>query len=324
MPAIRNQKFGVIDFETGGTAPEQCAVTEFSVFWFFFPETEDVPQPLYEQSDKIRPKGNLTICPEALSVQGVSAKEVFDYTGDEALSFHTFRTRFESLGKPPLIAHDASFEEGFLSAMAKRSGGDPKEVARRGSFICTQRMTAYARGIGCLPPGGNSLNEALAAFGLRRADKSHDSAEDTYLTAVLFVKLHNALKAFLTDGTVVVPPDVLLTAAGYRKAAFARRLNAETVRASEAVPITPSEPAPSAPAKTGFVLTVPSEGTKITPWNGGSAIANGTNGGGGLLEPPYVSAEPAPVLLPPIEEEEQVSGGTPPLPAAPGTEAGTN
>jgi DNA polymerase-3 subunit epsilon len=116
--------------------------------------------------------------PEAEAVHGLSAiflldKPRFGEKTEELLDF---------IGDSPLIAHNATFDFGFLNAEMERCGRDPVCLSR---MICTLMM-ARARH----PGAKHSLDALCSRFGVDRSQRvKHGALLDAQLLAQVYVEL---------------------------------------------------------------------------------------------------------------------------------------
>ena len=87
-----------------------------------------------------------------------------------------------------LVAHNASFDYGFLLAAVTRAGLYRRNVLPR--MFCTQTMAYYAKEKGVLNTPNYSLNSVLRTLGFpENRSKEHSAIED----AILCESVHNAL-----------------------------------------------------------------------------------------------------------------------------------
>ena len=115
---------------------------------------------------------------EAEAVHGLSTvflsdKPLFGARTEELLDF---------IGDAPLIAHNATFDFGFLNAELERCGRDPVCLSR---MICTLMM-ARARH----PGAKHSLDALCSRFGVDRSQRvKHGALLDAQLLAQVYVEL---------------------------------------------------------------------------------------------------------------------------------------
>jgi DNA polymerase-3 subunit epsilon len=119
-----------------------------------------------------------TMPSEAEAVHGLSAiflsdKPLFDHKVEELLEF---------VGDAPLIAHNASFDFGFLNAELDRCGRDPICLSR---MICTMMMSRSKH-----PGAKHSLDALCTRFGVDRSQRvKHGALLDAQLLAQVYVEL---------------------------------------------------------------------------------------------------------------------------------------
>lgn len=115
---------------------------------------------------------------EAEAVHGLSTiflsdKPLFGHKADELLEF---------VGDAPLIAHNASFDFGFLNAELARCGRDPICLSR---MICTLVMARSKH-----PGAKHSLDALCTRFGVDRSQRvKHGALLDAQLLAQIYVEL---------------------------------------------------------------------------------------------------------------------------------------
>jgi DNA polymerase-3 subunit epsilon len=115
---------------------------------------------------------------EAEAVHGLSSiflsdKPLFGDTCDELIDF---------IGDAPLIAHNATFDFGFLNAELQRCGRDPVCLSR---MICTLVMARSKH-----PGAKHSLDALCSRFGVDRSQRvKHGALLDAQLLAQCYVEL---------------------------------------------------------------------------------------------------------------------------------------
>ena len=108
-----------------------------------------------------------------LSTNFLSDKPLFGARTEELLDF---------IGDAPLIAHNATFDFGFLNAELERCGRDPVCLSR---MVCTLMM-ARARH----PGAKHSLDALCSRFGVDRSQRvKHGALLDAQLLAQVYVEL---------------------------------------------------------------------------------------------------------------------------------------
>lgn len=115
---------------------------------------------------------------EAEAVHGLSTvflsdKPLFGEKTDELIDF---------IGDSPLIAHNATFDFGFLNAELERCGRDPVCLSR---MICTLMMARSRH-----PGAKHSLDALCSRFGVDRSQRvKHGALLDAQLLAQVYVEL---------------------------------------------------------------------------------------------------------------------------------------
>jgi DNA polymerase III subunit epsilon len=115
---------------------------------------------------------------EAEAVHGLSAT----FLSDKPLFAHGVDALLEFIGDAPLIAHNATFDFGFLNAELKACGRDPVCMSR---MICTLMMARKAH-----PGAKHSLDALCTRFGVDRSARvKHGALLDAQLLAQVYVEL---------------------------------------------------------------------------------------------------------------------------------------
>ncbi len=130
--------------------------------------------------------------PEAVAVHGLSAEFLKDHPSfagivDDMLAF---------ISDAPLVAHNASFDLGFLNAELERSGRPPLARER----IIDTLLLARRRH----PAGPNSLDQLCARYGIDNSRRTkHGALLDAELLAEVYLELVGGRQAslVLVDGT---------------------------------------------------------------------------------------------------------------------------
>jgi DNA polymerase-3 subunit epsilon len=115
---------------------------------------------------------------EAEAVHGLSQT----FLSDKPLFGERTQQLLDFIGDSPLIAHNATFDFGFLNAELERCGRDPVCLSR---MVCTLMM-ARARH----PGAKHSLDELCSRFGVDRSQRvKHGALLDAQLLAQVYVEL---------------------------------------------------------------------------------------------------------------------------------------
>mgnify|MGYP002777001436 CR=1 FL=1 len=119
-----------------------------------------------------------TMPSEAEAVHGLSTI----FLSDKPLFAHGCEELLDFIGDSPLIAHNASFDFGFLNAELERCGRDPVCLSR---MICTLVMARSKH-----PGGKHSLDALCTRFGVDRSQRvKHGALLDAQLLAQVYVEL---------------------------------------------------------------------------------------------------------------------------------------
>jgi DNA polymerase-3 subunit epsilon len=163
---------------------------------------------------------------DAMEVHGLTGdflkdKPLFKDVADDLLAF---------LGEAPLVAHNASFDLGFINAELERSGRPPL-----GSDRVVDTLTLARRRH---PAGPNSLDALCKRYGIDLSQRSkHGALLDSMLLANVYVELLGERQATLGLGGQVGPEtsaQARLAAARQRPQPLPPRLTAEAEQAHRA------------------------------------------------------------------------------------------
>ena len=115
---------------------------------------------------------------EAEAVHGLSSI----FLSDKPLFGHKAEELLEFVGDAPLIAHNATFDFGFLNAELARCGRDPVCLSR---MVCTLVMARSRH-----PGAKHSLDALCTRFGVDRSQRvKHGALLDAQLLAQVYVEL---------------------------------------------------------------------------------------------------------------------------------------
>ena len=138
-----------------------------------------------------------TMPSEAEAVHGLSTiflsdKPLFRDRTDDLLEF---------IGDAPLVAHNASFDFGFLNAELERCGRDPVCLSR---MICTLMLSRSKH-----PGAKHSLDALCSRFGVDRSGRvKHGALLDAQLLAQVYVELTGGRQIGLGLVADVVEPEL--------------------------------------------------------------------------------------------------------------------
>ena len=119
-----------------------------------------------------------TMPSEAEAVHGLSSI----FLSDKPLFTHKVEELLDFVGDAPLIAHNATFDFGFLNAELERCGRDPICLSR---MICTLVMARSRH-----PGAKHSLDALCTRFGVDRSQRvKHGALLDAQLLAQVYVEL---------------------------------------------------------------------------------------------------------------------------------------
>ena len=115
---------------------------------------------------------------EAQAVHGLSTS----FLSDKPLFGERTEELLEFIGDAPLVAHNASFDFGFLNAELERCGRDPVCLTR---MICTLMMARSRH-----PGAKHSLDALCSRFGVDRSQRvKHGALLDAQLLTQVYVEL---------------------------------------------------------------------------------------------------------------------------------------
>lgn len=177
----------VVDVETTGLDPNKDRIISAALVRANFSDLKKDPALKGETLDVIV-NPQCRIPKETTRVHGIRDKDVADKS---PFSEHAGQLR-EFIGDRPVIAHNVSFDKGFLNAEFKRAG--VKTLARNKSFCTMRRFQDFNHG----RRRGNKLDDVVAVLGVKgRESTKHDAVEDTRLAwqvACLFYMMDNRIK----------------------------------------------------------------------------------------------------------------------------------
>jgi DNA polymerase-3 subunit epsilon len=125
--------------------------------------------------------------PEAFAVHGLSDT----FLSDKPLFGHGVEALLEFLGDSPLIAHNASFDFGFLNGELARCGRAPVDLARMIDTLVIARSKH--------PGAKHSLDALCSRYGIDRSHRVlHGALLDAQLLAQVYVELSGGRQIGLT------------------------------------------------------------------------------------------------------------------------------
>lgn len=130
---------------------------------------------------------------EAEQVHGLSDR----FLSDKPLFASNVEDLLEFLGDSPLVAHNASFDFGFLNAELKACG---RPLVDLGRMVDTLALARKAH-----PGAKHSLDALCSRYGIDRSHRvKHGALLDAQLTAQVYVELTGGRQIGLSIGEVVV------------------------------------------------------------------------------------------------------------------------
>ncbi|MCZ6618805.1 MAG: ribonuclease T [Gammaproteobacteria bacterium] len=178
----------VIDLETGGFDPNVHAILEIATVRVYFSEERLVTGERWHQS--VEPYDGAEIDPAALKVTGIDPHDPDRGAVEESLALkEMFRqvrnaVKLEHCQRAILVAHNASFDQQFLSQGVARNG-IKRNPFHPFSFIDTASLAAVAY-------GHTVLSEACSRAGIAfDASRAHNALYDAERTAELFCSVVN-------------------------------------------------------------------------------------------------------------------------------------
>lgn len=163
--------------------------------------------------------------PEALAVHGISdadlvGKPIFDAIAEDLIAF---------IDGAMLVAHNASFDIGFLNAEFARLGHPPVDPGRVIDTLALARRKH--------PMGPNSLDALCRRYGIDNSHRTkHGALLDSELLAEVYIELIGGKQAALglevmTETTVVASDSEIAVVVRERMRALAPRLSAAEAEA---------------------------------------------------------------------------------------------
>lgn len=176
-----------IDTETGGLDHKTHAITQVGLVGVTWEDGLIKTRSIFpiRFSVNIIPHPRLLVTDQALRVQGHTQESLAART-DAVPERESMRRLADVLSRypaAPLIAHNATFDQGFLGALASRTG---IPIPSRRPLICTKERQSLLQRQGIIPKGSTSLADCVRALGLEQVDNQHDASDDAALTMRLF------------------------------------------------------------------------------------------------------------------------------------------
>ncbi|WP_341760262.1 DNA polymerase III subunit epsilon [Candidatus Endowatersipora endosymbiont of Watersipora subatra] len=127
--------------------------------------------------------GEKEVSPEAEAIHGISTAQLLDKP-----TFTDLLPKFEDFfGRGTLIAHNATFDIGFLNAELKRAGQPAIEAARVIDSLKIARRK--------FPTLSNSLDALCKRFGIKNTDRTlHGAFLDSQLLTYVYIELTGGLQ----------------------------------------------------------------------------------------------------------------------------------
>ncbi|NKB99733.1 MAG: ribonuclease T [Pseudomonadales bacterium] len=178
----------VIDFETGGFDADQNPLLEVACSFLGWRDTHLFVSETH--SWDVEPYPGLTIDPASLKVTGIDLDSRSDSVADEKVVMSEFfklvRSQMKAVGchRAVMVAHNAAFDAGFLSAVLKR-----QNMKRNPFHPFTTIDTAT---LGAVAFGHTVLSEICQRAGIEfDRDLAHSAKYDAERTAQVFCEIVN-------------------------------------------------------------------------------------------------------------------------------------
>ena len=174
------------DVETGGLDPKVHGITEIGAVAFDFdPQHPNVVKNTGEFQALIAPNPDLAYTPYALQLQDRTLAYLTHDGVDELYAWAQFETflrkhaaDWRGLGDH-IVAHQASFDYAFLSALASRCGNSAAfPVTDRCAWICTKNLFRTLSGLGIVAFRGCGLGDIMRWYGIEIKGKQHNALVD--------------------------------------------------------------------------------------------------------------------------------------------------
>ena len=178
-------RFCFVDTETGGLDPKVHGITEIGAVAFEFDsKNPNAGQNVEEFRVLIAPNVDLAYTPYALKLQDNTLEHLEYYGVSEREAWVGFATFIQKhLGNKwqgRIVAHQESFDYGFLAALANRCGdADLLPPNKRGSWICTKNLFRLLSGLGIVLTAAEcGLNDVMRWYGLAFDGREHNALVD--------------------------------------------------------------------------------------------------------------------------------------------------
>lgn len=185
----------VVDVETAGFDPKQCALLEIALMTVV-PDEKGFLHPGTLMSSCIRPFKDSIICQANIDFLGI---DPFDETRNlreetevlpEFFKFIKKEMKLRGCKRAVLVGHNGSFDLNFVLAAAARIGWDKKCPFHPFTLIDTASLSS-------LVYGQSVLAKACRAAGMDfDAQEAHGAAYDTRMECELFCRLYNRFTTF--------------------------------------------------------------------------------------------------------------------------------
>lgn len=177
----------VVDVETTGLDPQSDRIVSVALIRSSFESLRANPNGLHGETMDALVNPQRRIPKQASRIHGITDENVSDKGpfSDVAQELRDF------IGDLPIIAHNVSFDKGFLNAEFKRAG--VKTLARNRSYCTMRRYREFNHGT----RKGSSLDDVVEAMGVcRRQGNIHEAVEDANLAwqvAAMFYMMDNQI-----------------------------------------------------------------------------------------------------------------------------------
>ena len=184
----------VVDVETTGLDPQRDRIVSVALIRSSFDVLKEDPNGLHGETMDALVNPQRSIPKQASRKHGITDEDV----SDKGPFSEVAQELRDFIGDLPIIAHNVSFDKGFLNAEFKRAG--VKTLARNRSYCTMRRYQEFNHGT----RRGSSLDDVVEAMGLgKRQGNIHEAAEDANLAWQV------AAMFYMMDNQISIPSDSL-------------------------------------------------------------------------------------------------------------------
>ncbi len=182
----------VVDVETTGLDPQRDRIVSVALIRSSFDVLKENPNGLHGETMDALVNPQRRIPKQASRIHGITDEDV----SDKGPFSEVAQELRDFIGELPIVAHNVSFDKGFLNAEFKRAG--VKTLARNRSYCTMRRYQEFNHGT----RRGSSLDDVVEAMGLgKRQGNIHEAVEDANLAWQV------AAMFYMMDNQISIPSD---------------------------------------------------------------------------------------------------------------------